>query len=47
MRSFLRLGAAGIAALIASTATAVTPPRSASGQSDLVLVIWDSVAQVS
>lgn len=36
-----------IALLACQAAVAVTPPRSASGQSDLLLVLWDSVAQVS
>lgn len=35
------------AVAIGQTAFAATPPRSATGQSDLLLVIWDSVAQVS
>lgn len=38
---------AGLATILASSALAVTPPRSAQGQSDLVLVIWDPIAQVS
>lgn len=41
------LGLALAATLASQAAVAVTPPRSASGQADLLLVIWDAVAQVS
>lgn len=39
--------ALGLAGLTMANALAVTPPRSGTGQADLMLVIWDSVAQVS
>jgi hypothetical protein len=41
------LALGGLATLLASAALAVTPPRSGRDQADLLLVIWDPVAQVS
>ena len=43
----LGLGLALGASLACQTAWAVTPPRSGGNQADLLLVIWDAVAQVS
>lgn len=37
----------GLALVLSPAAQAVTPPRSGSNQADLLLVIWDPVAQVS